>query len=109
MSHPPYPTWVEINLSAVEFNTRLILEQVQVPLMAVVKDNGYGHGAVEVSRAFLHAGGTWLAVARVEEGIELRKAGIAAPVLVLGGAVLEEIEPALANDLALPEIGRAHV
>jgi alanine racemase len=102
MSKLPYPTWVEINLSAIEFNTRLILEQVKVPLMAVVKDNGYGHGAVEVSWVFLRAGGTWLAVARVDEGMQLRKAGISAPVLVLGGAVLEEIEPALANDLALP-------
>ena len=61
-SNSPYPTWVEINLAAIENNTRVIAEQVRVPLLAVVKDDGYGHGAVEVARAFLAAGGAWLAV-----------------------------------------------
>ena len=53
------------------------------PLCAVVKANGYGHGAVEVARTVLSAGATWLAVAIVEEGVELRQAGIDAPILVL--------------------------
>ena len=53
------------------------------PLCAVVKANGYGHGAAEVARTVLSAGATWLAVATVEEGVELRQAGIDAPILVL--------------------------
>src|SRR5439155_27262434 len=52
-------------------------------LCAVVKANGYGHGAVPVARAVLDGGATWLAVATVEEGVELRDAAIDAPVLLL--------------------------
>jgi alanine racemase len=52
--------------------------------MAVVKADGYGHGATEVARAALAAGADWLAVALVEEGIRLRQAGLAAPILILG-------------------------
>jgi alanine racemase len=51
--------------------------------MAVVKANGYGHGAVEVARAATEAGASWLGVALVEEGVELRLAGLEAPILVL--------------------------
>ena len=51
--------------------------------MAVVKSDGYGHGAVEVARAALEAGAAWLGVALVEEGVFLREAGLAGPVLVL--------------------------
>ena len=51
--------------------------------MAVVKANAYGHGAVPVARAAIEAGATWAGVALVEEGLELRLAGIEAPILVL--------------------------
>ncbi|HLI50678.1 MAG TPA: alanine racemase [Thermomicrobiaceae bacterium] len=53
-------------------------------LMAVVKANAYGHGLVPAARAFLAAGASWLGVARIEEGLALRDAGITAPILVLG-------------------------
>ena len=53
--------------------------------LAVVKADAYGHGAVPVAKAALEAGADMLAVAIPEEGIELRNAGIAAPILVLGG------------------------
>lgn len=95
-------TWLEIDLSAIEHNTKVILDAVKVPALAVVKDNGYGHGAVEVAHAFLKAGGTWLAVVRPHEGIDLRKAGIKAPILVFGGALPEEIDSCIENDLTLP-------
>jgi alanine racemase len=52
--------------------------------MAVVKANGYGHGAVEVSRIVLANGADWLGVARLDEGLTLREAGIKAPILILG-------------------------
>ena len=99
---PPCPTWIEINLSAIEDNTRLIAEKVKVPLLAVVKDDGYGHGALETGQAFLRAGGTWLAVVRCAEGYELRQNGILAPILVFGGAVPDEMEDAIGQDLTLP-------
>ncbi|MFL6242396.1 MAG: alanine racemase [Acidimicrobiia bacterium] len=78
------PVWAEIDLDAVRANVRT-LAGVASPasLMAVVKADGYGHGAVPVARAALDAGAQWLGVALVEEGAELRAAGIDAPVLVL--------------------------
>jgi alanine racemase len=78
------PVWAEIDLDAVRANVRT-LAAVASPaaLMAVVKADGYGHGAVPVARAALDAGAQWLGVALVEEGAELRAAGIDAPVLVL--------------------------
>ena len=78
------PVWAQIDLDAVRANVRT-LAGVASPaaLMAVVKADGYGHGAVPVARAALDAGAQWLGVALVEEGAELRAAGIDAPVLVL--------------------------
>ena len=78
--------WVEINLNAVRHNVRQFC-QLLLPttdLMAVVKADAYGHGAVAVAQAALQAGATWLGVATVPEGIELRQAGIKAPILVMG-------------------------
>ena len=78
------PTSCEISLEAITQNVETLRALVQpTPLCAVVKANGYGHGAVEVARTVLSAGATWLAVATVEEGVELRQAGIDAPILVL--------------------------
>jgi alanine racemase len=76
------PTWVDVDLEAIRDNTR-ILKPETAELMAVVKANGYGHGAVPVARAATEAGATWIGVALVEEGLELRGAGIEAPILVL--------------------------
>ena len=78
--------WVEVNLSAIAHNVRQIrsLLTQQTALMAVVKADAYGHGATTVAQAALQAGATWLGVATIPEGIELREAGIHAPVLVLG-------------------------
>jgi alanine racemase len=77
------PVWAEIDLAAVRANVQK-LREVAAPagVCAVVKADGYGHGAVPVARAALDAGATFLAVALVEEGIELRDAGIAAPSVV---------------------------
>ncbi len=76
------PTVVEVDLDAIRHNVRA-LKPPGAELMAVVKGDGYGHGAAPVARAALDAGATWLGVALVEEGLELRDAGIDAPVLVL--------------------------
>jgi alanine racemase len=78
------PAWLEIDLDAIEHNAA-VLASIAAParLCAVVKADAYGHGAVEVAAAALTGGASCLAVAIVDEGVELRDAGIEAPVLVL--------------------------
>jgi len=78
--------WVEVNLAAISHNVRQIrsLLSPQTDLMAVVKADGYGHGAALIAQTVLQAGATWLGVATIPEGIELREAGIEAPILLLG-------------------------
>jgi alanine racemase len=78
------PAWAEIDLDAIRHNAG-VLAEVAAParLCAVVKAGGYGHGPVEVASAALAGGASCLAVALVEEGRELRAAGISAPVLLL--------------------------
>jgi len=78
------PTWVSVDLSAVAHNVAALRRSVgDTELCAVVKADGYGHGAPAVAAAAVEAGATWLAVALVEEAAELRTAGVSAPVLVL--------------------------
>ena len=78
------PVWSEIDLDAVRANTRALTQRARpAALLAVVKADGYGHGAVPVAAAALEAGATWLGTALVEEGVELREAGIDARILVL--------------------------
>jgi alanine racemase len=76
------PTVAMVDLDAIRHNVRT-LKPDGADVMAVVKANGYGHGSVQVARAALAAGARWLGVALVEEGIELRDAGVTGPILVL--------------------------
>lgn len=96
-----YSTWVEVNLGAIEGNARLFLQHTGVDVMAVVKANGYGHGAVEAARAALRGGATWLAVARIEEALELRQADLESPILILGFCPPARLAEAIANDISL--------
>ena len=77
---------MEVSPQAIEANAAALCRHLakQSSLMAVVKADGYGHGAVTVARAALRGGATCLGVATLQEGIELRLAGIEAPVLLLG-------------------------
>ena len=77
--------WVEIDLDAIGENVTQLRAKLPptTALMAIVKADGYGHGAAAVAQAALTAGATWLGVATVWEGVELRQAGIDAPILVL--------------------------
>jgi len=79
-------TWAEIELDAVADNLRALQCHVgqAVEIIAVVKANAYGHGAVPVARVALESGAARLAVHRATEGVELRQAGIQAPILVMG-------------------------
>jgi alanine racemase len=80
-----------IDLGAIERNCARLPQ----PLCAVVKANAYGHGAVPVAEAALAAGASWLGVATAEEAVELRDAGIEAPVLVMGALTSAELRAAL--------------
>jgi alanine racemase len=95
------PLWAEIDLKAIAHNVRELrrITRPQARLMAVVKANGYGHGAVEVSRCALQNGASLLGVARIEEGIQIRKAGITAPILVFGYTRLQRAGDLLRYDL----------
>lgn len=76
--------WAEIDLGAIAHNVGVLRRRVApAAVWAVVKADGYGHGAVRVARAALDAGATGLCVALVQEGVELRRSGVEAPVLVL--------------------------
>jgi alanine racemase len=79
-------TWAEINLDNLAHNIKEIRENIKpnVKIMAVVKADAYGHGAIEVSRTLLENGVDRLAVATVDEVIQLREAGIKVPIMVLG-------------------------
>lgn len=77
------PTHAQIDLDALGRNVKRIAAATGVDVCAVVKADGYGHGAVAVARQALDAGATWLAVALVEEAAVLRRAGIDAPILLL--------------------------
>jgi alanine racemase len=81
------PTWARIDLDALASNFRTIKEQVEreVKVMAVVKADAYGHGAVQCARRLEKEGADWFGVALPEEGIELREGGITKPILCLGG------------------------
>ena len=94
--------WVEVNLAAIRNNVQAIrrLLAPSTQLMSVVKADGYGHGAVAVARTALSAGASWLAVATLDEGIHLRRAGIEAPILLFGPAISkEEVEAVVEHRL----------
>jgi alanine racemase len=81
------PTWAEIDLDALAHNFHVIRERVgpDVKILAAMKANAYGHGAVKCSRRLEKEGVDWFGVALPEEGIELRDAGITKPILCMGG------------------------
>lgn len=79
-----YSTWLEIDLDAIRNNIRAIKRKTQSKVMAVIKANGYGHGALQVARAAIEAGAEWCGVARIEEAITLRDQGITSEIMVLG-------------------------
>ena len=90
--HPRQRAWVEVSEAAITANARALLAHLQpgAALMAVVKADGYGHGAVPVARAAAAGGASCFGVATLQEGVELRQAGINHPVLVLGNLTQPE-------------------
>ncbi len=94
------PAWADIDLGAVRHNAS-VLARLSAPasLCAVVKADGYGHGALAVATAALEGGATCLAVALVEEGVALREGGIDAPVLLLSEPPVDAVGEALSRRL----------
>jgi alanine racemase len=88
------PTIAEIDLDALAFNYRQLQKRVPkgVKLLAVVKADAYGHGAIPISLKLAKLGVEYLGVAIAEEGVELRKGGVKVPILVLGGVYEGDIE-----------------
>lgn len=90
-------TWAEIHLDAVKENIQTFKNRLkpETNFMAVIKADGYGHGAVETGKTAIEAGADYLGVALLDEALELRKAGITAPVLVLSPIEKQAIETAV--------------
>jgi len=100
---PARPTWLDVDLDAIAHNVRAVKAVIgpDVALMAVLKADGYGHGAVKVARTALNNGAEWCGVASLSEAAALRSAGIEAPILILGFTPAWHAREALLRDAAL--------
>ena len=106
-----YQTHARIHLENIRFNLAGIRQAVgpQRKILVAVKANGYGHGAVEISRLAEVSGIDWLGVATVPEGLELRRAGIQLPILKFSPAFPEELPAVLGDDLTLTVASRQNI
>lgn len=96
-----YSNWVIVDTSAIRNNIRYILEHTGSQVMAIVKANAYGHGAIPVALTALEAGATWCGVARFSEALELRRADINCPILLLGYTPKEHLEEMINNQVSM--------
>ncbi len=96
-----FPTWAEVDLDRFARNVAAIKTAIGsgCGILLVVKADAYGHGAVEISRAAMEAGVTKLGVATLHEGIELRSAGQAAPIVILSPSLLSEVDEIIEHRL----------
>ncbi len=103
MTRAERPTWIEIDLSAIANNTRQVQALIgpQVRILASLKADAYGHGAVKVARTVLHNGASMVGVATVSEATPLREAGIQAPILVFGYVPLWQMREAVRLGLTI--------
>lgn len=102
MSREFFRTEVVIDLAAIRHNVRLLAERAAgAATMAVVKADGYGHGAVPVANAALAGGATWLGACSLDEGLALREAGITAPVFTWLDAPDVDFAPGIEQDIDL--------
>jgi alanine racemase len=102
-ARPARPTWVEVDLEAVAYNVRQVKEIVgpDVKILAVLKADAYGHGAITVARTALNNGAYCCGVASVNEAIRMRRGGVDAPILVLGYTPAWLAKQALLHDVTL--------
>src|SRR4051812_5928853 len=90
-----------VDLAAIAHNTAVLTEAARGGVMAVVKANGFGHGAVPVSRTALDAGASWLGVTSIAEGLELRAADISAPLLAWMHLPADDLAPVVRHAIDL--------
>lgn len=97
------PAWLEISPANLQYNCETVRKLVgdNVKVCAVVKANGYGHGAIEVTKACLAGGADYLAVAMLSEAMELREAGFTCPILILGWTPEEGYELAIEHEVRM--------
>jgi alanine racemase len=103
-THTPFrPAWVEINLTQLRRNLEIIRADMPTTLKwcSVVKDQAYGHGTVEIAQETVRAGAFYLAVATLDEALELHQAQLGTPILILGERPQIELELCIENDFAL--------
>ena len=98
-----------MHLDAVAHNTALFAAATKAAVMAVVKADGFGHGAVRVASAALSSGATWLGVTTCAEALQLRAGGITAPILSWMHSPLEDFGPALLSDVDLSVSSQEHL
>lgn len=108
-----YSTWLEIDLNAIRNNVAKVKDLTGVEVMAVIKANGYGHGARPAAQAAVQGGATWCGVARIEEALALRRAGISCRLLVLGytppSKIPEAIDQQITVSLFDPELTHSYL
>jgi alanine racemase len=102
-SFPLRPAWVEIDLGGLRRNLQLIRRELprSVRLLAAIKDEGYGHGALDVARVALEEGASFLGLSTLEEAVTLRAHGITAPLLLLGERQEAELPWCVEQDLTV--------
>ena len=95
------PAWAEIDTSKIASNVKYISSILpkNTDILGVVKANGYGHGAVESGKIALENGVRYLGVAMLDEGLELRRAGIDAPILIMGHIFQKHVKSVVENDM----------
>jgi alanine racemase len=100
---PLRPAWVEINLAQLRRNLDIIRADMPLALKwcSVVKDQAYGHGAVEIAREMARTGASYIAVATLDEALELHSAPINAPILIFGERPQTELECCIENDFTI--------
>ncbi|MCB2209682.1 alanine racemase [bacterium] len=112
MDTQAYSTWLEIDLDAIRDNVRAVKQMTGTNVMAVIKANGYGHGALQVAHAATEGGASWCGVARMEEALALRENGINSEIMVLGYAPPALVPEAIAKDIHVaiydPDMARAY-
>ena len=103
--------WVEVNISNLENNIREIKKNVPqgIKLLGVVKADAYGHGAVMLAPTILASGIDMLGVASIDEGVDLRQAGINCDILVLGAVPVWAVESAVKNDITISIFSKGHI
>lgn len=109
MKHWLKRTWAEIDLDRLQSNLRAIKSAANGSLvMAVVKADAYGHGAVMAARALCEAGADWLAVSNLDEAIQLRNAGLTAPMLILSYTPPEEVALLAKHNITQTVVSSTH-